>query len=39
MASVVGDRYKHQYLQILSECLPDIIGKYGMDKKKCHIPI
>jgi hypothetical protein len=24
---------QYQYLQILSECLPDVIDKYGMNKK------
>jgi hypothetical protein len=31
---VVSDHLdRHQYLQILSECLSDVINKYEMDKK------
>jgi hypothetical protein len=30
---VPGHMDQHQYLQILSECLSDVINKYGMDKK------
>jgi hypothetical protein len=30
---VSGHMDQHQYLQILKECLPGVIRKYGMDEK------